>query len=135
MFPTITEYENLVYDLPNKYPEIEFSNLVLKRVGFALCYLEGEVHFPNDIKLSVDETIDFDNNAIETYSYEVYRGTQKLYWYDSQPHPHDHSLSSSHPHHKHIAPDIKHHRVPAPNLSFVSHNLPFLIEEIIEALL
>lgn len=135
MFPTIQEYENLVFDLPNKYPAIDFSTLVLKRVGFALCYLEGEVHFANDIKLSVDETIDFDNNAIETYSYEVYQGTQKLYWYDSQPHPHDYSLRSSHPHHKHLAPDMKHHRVPALNLSFVTPNLSFLIEEIIETLL
>jgi len=135
MFPTITEYENLVYDLPNKYPQIEFSTLVLKRVGFALCYLEGELHFPNDIKLSVDETIDYDNNAIETYSYEVYRGIKKLYWYDSQPHPHDQSLRSNHPHHKHIEPDIKHHRVPAQELSFASPNLSFLIEGIIETLL
>ncbi|MDZ7262550.1 MAG: DUF6516 family protein, partial [candidate division KSB1 bacterium] len=97
--------------------------------------LEGEVHFSNNIRLCVDETIDFDNNAIETYSYEVYQGDQKLYWYDSQAHPHDPGLASTHPHHKHIPPDIKHNRIPAPDLSFVSPNLPFLIEEIISTLL
>ncbi len=67
---------------------------------------------------------------IEGYGYEVWRGSEKLYWYDSQPHPADASLASTDPHHKHIPPDIKHHRVPAPGLSFNRPNLPFLIEEI-----
>jgi len=39
------------------------------------------------------------------------------------------------PHHKHIPPDIKHHRIPAPHLSFVEPNRPFLIEEIERELL
>jgi hypothetical protein len=67
---------------------------------------------------------------IERYSYEVWRGSEKLYWYDPQPHPHDLSLASTDPHHKHIPPDIKHHRVPASQLRFDRPNLPFLIEEI-----
>jgi hypothetical protein len=61
--------------------------------------LEGEIHFLSDIKLCVYETIDFDNDAIETYSYEVYKSSDKSYWYDSQAHPHDPSLASTHPHH------------------------------------
>ncbi len=68
--------------------------------------------------------------TIEGYSYEVWSSGEKLYWYDSQPHPHDPTLASSHPHHKHIPPDIKHHRIPAPDLSLTSLNLPFLIREI-----
>ena len=62
--------------------------------------------------------------------YEVWRGSEKLYWYDSQPHPTDSTLASTDPHHKHIPPDIKHHRVTAPGLSFDQPNLPILIEEI-----
>ena len=67
---------------------------------------------------------------IEGYGYEVWRGAEKLYWYDSQPHPEDPSLRSSHPHHKHVPPDIKHHRIPAPEMSFDRPNLPALISEI-----
>jgi len=54
----------------------------------------------------------------------------KLYWYDSQPHPNDAVLASTYPHHKHVPPNIKHNRIPAPDLSFTRPNLPFLIEEI-----
>lgn len=131
MFSSIEEYELFIYDLPNKYPQIEFSTLRLIRIGYSLCYVEGEIHFLNDTKLGIYETIDFDNNAIETYSYEIYKGTEKLYWYDCQPHPLDPSLVSTHPHHKHIPPNIKRHRIPAKELSFKKPNLIFLIKEII----
>jgi hypothetical protein len=72
------------------------------------------------------------------YGYEVWRGSEKLYWYDSQAHPDDPALVATYPHHKHIPPDpsigsgqsVKHHRVPAPELSFTQPNLPVLIEEV-----
>ncbi len=73
--------------------------------------------------------------TIDGYGYEVWQGADKLYWYDSQPHPNDPSLASTHPHHKHIPPDIKHHRIPAPGLSFTQPNLTFLIHEIENTLL
>lgn len=63
-------------------------------------------------------------------SYEIFRGEEKLYWYDCLPHPHVPSLASTEPHHEHFAPDLKHNRVPARDLSFDRPNLPFLIEEI-----
>lgn len=66
--------------------------------------------------------------------YEIWRGEEKLYWYDSQPHPNEPSLQSTHPHHKHIPPDLKHNRVPAPTLSFTQPNLPTLIRQIHEVL-
>ncbi len=135
MFPSIENYEYIVYNLPYEYPQIEFSTLTLIRIGYSLCVLEGEIHFPNHVKLGVYEIVDFDNGAIEVYSYEVYRGDVKLYWYDSQPHPHDPSLASTHPHHKHIPPNIKHHRIPVGELSFASPNLSFLIKEVIDNLL
>ncbi len=70
--------------------------------------------------------------VIDWYGYEVWKGDEKLHWYDSQPHPDDITLQSTEPHHKHIPPDIKHHRIPAPGMSFTVPNLPFLIAEIIE---
>ncbi len=87
--------------------------------------------------MGVYEHLTWDSGSltIEGYSYEVWSGNQKLYWYDSQPHPNDPSLAGTHPHHKHIPPDIKHHRIPAPGLSLTQPNLPFLIQEVEKTLL
>ena len=67
---------------------------------------------------------------IRNYSYEIYRASEKVTWYDPFEHPHMPELASTHPHHKHIPPDIKHHRVPAPGISFDQPNLPTVIEAI-----
>lgn len=93
---------------------------------------EGEVFFSNGVRLRMREELDFDAGTITAYGYEVYRGSERLYWYDDFPHPNDPSLAVTHPHHKHIPPDIKHHRVPAPEISFTRPNLPVLIREIEE---
>ncbi len=61
---------------------------------------------------------------------KVWRGDEKLYWYDSQPHPDNPVLQSSDPHHKHLAPNPKQNRIPAPAMSFTQPNLPVIIEEI-----
>ena len=86
----------------------------------------------SSIKLRLREELDFDAGLITAYGYEVYRGAERLYWYDDFPHPCDAELASTFPHHKHIPPDIKHHRVPSPKLSFSQPNLPGLISEIEE---
>jgi len=57
---------------------------------------------------------------------------EKLYWYDSFPHPNVPSLSATHPHHKHVRPNLKRNRISAPDLSFTRPNLPFLIDEIVQ---
>ena len=75
-------------------------------------------------------TWDTGSVVISRYGYEVWRGSEKLYWYDSQPHPGDPKLAATDPHHKHIPPDIKHNRIPALGFSFNEPNLPRLIEEI-----
>lgn len=93
---------------------------------------EGEVFFSSGVRLRMREELDFDAGTITAYGYEVYRGSERLYWYDDFPHPNDPSLAATHPHHKHIPPDIKHHRVPAPEISFTRPNLPVLIREIEE---
>jgi len=93
---------------------------------------EGEVLFANGLRLRMREEVDFDAGLIISYGYEVYRGEERLYWYDDFPHPNDPTLASTMPHHKHIPPDIKHHRIPAPKMSFTQPNLPALVEEIEE---
>jgi hypothetical protein len=91
---------------------------------------EGEVIFAGGVRLRMREELDFEAGLITSYGYEVYRGNERLYWYDDFPHPNDPDLASSFPHHKHVPPDIKHHRIPASQLSFVRPNLPFLVQEI-----
>jgi hypothetical protein len=132
---SIAEYEQFIYALPENYPQIKFSTLVLKRYSQFIGEVSGTIYFESEIKLNVKELIDFRKAVIKAYSYEVYSQGEKQYWYDPQPHPDDPSLQSSFPHHKHLPPDIKHHRIPAESISFHQVNLPFLIQEVIDNLL
>jgi len=91
---------------------------------------EGEVSFANGLRLRMREELDFDAGLITAYGYEVYRGDEKLYWYDDFPHPNDPTLAATFPHHKHVSPDIKHNRIPAPEIEFTRPNLSVLIREI-----
>lgn len=131
------EYENFIFTLPELFPSVRYSTLVFQRLEPFAAIVRGEVLFDKSVQLRVLEILDFDEpeRFIQRYSYEVYRDDEKLYWYDPFPHPHIPELASTHPHHKHIPPDIKHHRIPAPNISFVESNLPFLIREIETTLL
>lgn len=145
-------YQTFIYGLSERYPSIRRSTLVYIPSGKLFGRVEGMVVFDGDIILCVQEHLNFELGVIEGYGYEVSRShtssddpdfavaadyckatyphKEKLYWYDSFPHPNDPSLAACDPHHKHLPPDIKHHRVPAPDLSFTHPNLPFLIEEI-----
>ena len=128
-------YESYIYQLPNLYDSIKFSTLTSFQVDKWTMIIKGEILFDKNIILRVREVIDFDVRLIQSYSYEVFQGEEKLYWYDSFPHPHIAELSITHPHHKHVPPDIKHHRIPAHELSFNKPNIPFLIKEIENTLL
>jgi hypothetical protein len=132
--PSLEEYQAFVYTLAASFPFVESSTLVIRWVDDDTRWITGEIFFAHDVRLHVSEVINFSRRAIVSYGYELYRGDERLYWYDSQPHPDDPSLASTHPHHKHIPPDIKHHRLPAPELSFNHPNIPFLIGEIEELL-
>lgn len=134
---SLPEYEQFVYTLPQRYSFVRRSTLVIVRRGATIAVLTGEVELSQGLRLIVREKLSFDQQPgmIKGYGYEVWRGDEQLYWYDSQPHPDDPNLASTHPHHKHVPPDIKHNRVPAPGLSFTEPNLPFLIEEIEQDLL
>lgn len=91
---------------------------------------EGEVFCASGVRLRLREELDFEAGLITAYGYEFYRGEERLCWYDDFPHPNDPSLASTFPHHKHVPPDIRHHRIPAPEMSFETPNLPFLLREL-----
>lgn len=129
---SLPEYEILVYTLQQQFSSIIRSTLLVARRSRYLVETKGSLFFAAGYRLIVYESLTLDNGPlqIEDCSYEVWRGDEKLYWYDSQAHPNDSTLASTDPHHNHVPPDIKHHRVPAPDLSFSPPNLPFLIQEI-----
>lgn len=131
-FSSLPEYEAYIYSLPGRYSAILSSTLVVVRRSAAVVIVKGELHFAEGIRLSLIEYSTFHAplGVILGYSYEVWQGATKLYWYDSQAHPHILELALNHPHHKHVPPDIKHNRIPAPELSFTQPNFPFLIAEI-----
>ena len=131
-FQSLSEYEQFVYTLQQQYTGILRSTLTVatqSRSGHAY----RELHFEQGYRLLVSELLTWDRGPvlIQSYGYEAWNASEKLYWYDPQPHPDDPSLASTHPHHKHTPPDIKHHRIPAPGLRFDGPNLPLLIEEIL----
>ena len=129
---TSEDYELFLYALSEQFPSVRRSTVTLIRRGAALARVAGKLDFDYDIRLIVRERLVYDRLpvVIDWYGYEVWHGSEKLYWYDSQPHPNDPTLRSTHPHHKHIPPDIKHHRIPAPGMSFGRPNLPVIIHEI-----
>ncbi len=129
---TLSRYELFCYSLSKNHASIVRSTLVVIRRGPLSANLTGEIEFENEIRMSVNERLLFLDTPgeIEHYGYEVWSGQEKLYWYDSQPHPNDPTLASTHPHHKHIPPNIKRNRIPAPGFSFHYPNLPLLIAEI-----
>lgn len=129
---TPEDYELFLYSLPERFPSIRRSTLTFVRRGHSLARVSGEIDFDSGIRLVVLERLVFDRLPvmIESYGYEVWKGQEKLYWYDPQPHPNNPELQSTHPHHKHVPPDIKRNRIPAPGMSFHRPNLPGLILEI-----
>jgi len=131
-FRTPEDYELFLYTLTEQFPSIRGSTVTFIRRGASLARVAGELQFDHEIRLVVRERLLFDRLPVvlDWYGYEVWRREEKLYWYDSQPHPDDPQLQSTHPHHKHIPPDIKHNRIPAPEMSFTQPNLPALIRGI-----
>ncbi|HEX4118976.1 MAG TPA: DUF6516 family protein, partial [Verrucomicrobiae bacterium] len=106
---TPEDYELFIYSLPEHFKSIRRSTITLVRLGASLGRVAGELQFDREFRLVVRERILFDRLpvVIDWYGYEVWRGEEELFWYDSQPHPHEAVLRETHPHHKHIPPDIK----------------------------
>jgi hypothetical protein len=133
---TAEDYELFIYTLTDRFSSIHRSTVTFVRLGQTLGRIAGELFFAHGIRIVVRERILYNRlpAVLDWYGYEVWRGEEKLYWYDPQPHPHKPDLQSTHPHHKHLPPDIKHNRVPAPGMSFTTPNLPKVITEV-EALI
>jgi hypothetical protein len=126
---SLTSYSRFVAELLHR-PSVEHSTVAVWSDSRYTGVAEGEVFFSNGVRLRLREELDFAASLITSYGYEIYRGAERLYWYDDFPHPNDPDLASTFPHHKHVPPDIRHHRIPAPGLTFTVPNLPTLIQEI-----
>lgn len=132
-FPSRTEYEALVYGLTTEFPDVIFaSTLRVYSTAALTSNVEGQVEFANGLILDIWEVIDFRNERIMDYSYDVTFQGEKIRYYDPQPHPEIASLQSTFPHHRHDPPNIKQNRQPAPGISFDAPNLETLIRDCIE---
>ena len=129
---TPEDYDFFLYALAGRFPAIERSTLAFVRRGASLARVAGDLFFSHGMRLAVRERILFDRlpATIDEYGYEVWRGDEKLWWYDTQPHPKEPSLARTHPHHKHVPPDLERNRILAPHMSFNTANIPILIAEI-----
>jgi hypothetical protein len=126
---SLSEYSRYVAEVLSR-PKVTSSTVGIWSDSPGTGIAEGEVFFAHGVRLRLREELDFEASLITSYRYEVYRGSERLFWYDDFPHPNDPLLASTFPHHKHLPPDIRHHRIPAPGLSFTTPNLPALLEEI-----
>ncbi len=124
------DYSRFIYELLSNRASVASHTLTVYTIGQTVGMVRGEINFLSGHTLHVFEQVDFLAQRILKYSYEVYEHDVQLWWYDPMPHPHIPELQSTHPHHKHVPPDIKHNRIPAPGITFVQPNLPYLIAEI-----
>ncbi len=112
---TPADYEAFIYSLPERYTSIERSLLVYIPQGAMFGRVVGLILFAHHVVLCVQEFLNFELGVIEGYGYEVsrshvtpdhlppaeeycrpsYPGKEKLYWYDSFPHPDDPVLAST----------------------------------------
>ncbi|MCK8600487.1 toxin-antitoxin system TumE family protein [Desulfoferrobacter suflitae] len=125
------EYESLLYSLVERHPEVSASTLRLYSSSPTTALVRGSVHFHSGIELRVFEYLDLTDGEIFDYSYSVFRGEERVCWYDPQPHAENPVLAPTFPHHRHEPPHIKHNRRPAPGITFQAPNLPTLIADCI----
>ena len=90
MLSSIADYSYLIYSIPDTYDFVAHSTLILWEIDDRRAILKGEIFFIKDVRLRVLEAISLRKGVIKEYGYEVYQGTEKLYWYDSWAHPNDH---------------------------------------------
>ncbi len=86
---SIEDYELFLYALPNQFPAIRRSTVIITRRGRSLARVSGELYFDHGVRIVVRERILYDRSpaVVDEYGYEVWRENDRLYWYDSQPHP------------------------------------------------
>ena len=126
----IASYSAFVYALRERLRFVTGSTLALAPIGATLAKLEGRIECQGGIHLEVWELIDFAERRIRTYSYEVYRGDEKVCWYDAWEHPEISALAVTFPHHKHMPPNLRDNRVPALGIRFDAPNLDVVLEDV-----
>ena len=96
---TPEDYELFVYALTDNFPSVQRSTITFIRRGTSIARVAGELYFKHNIRVVVRERLIYSRlpAIIDWYGYEIWRGTEKLYWYDSQPHPNNPALASTHP--------------------------------------
>jgi hypothetical protein len=130
VLPPFQDYCTQIARLPDQFLSIDSSTLTVYTIGPFAAEVEGHLTFGGGYVLNVWELLDLDTRTIRSYSYELDRAGERVWWYDPTGHPDDPALATTHPHHKHVLPDIKHHRVAAPEISLTRPNLPFLIQQV-----
>jgi hypothetical protein len=83
---SLERYARFVADLLHR-PEVERSTLAVWSTSPYTGVAEGEVFFIGGFRLRVREELDFNAGLITAYGYEIYRGDQRLCWWDDFPHP------------------------------------------------
>jgi hypothetical protein len=126
----LQSYSAFIYTVTERHPFVRVSTLTLVPIGATLVKLEGRIECQSGMHLEVWELIDFAARRIRAYSYEVYRGDEKVCWYDPWEHPEIPTLAPTFPHHKHVLPNLRDNRVPAPGISFQSPNLDVVLEDV-----
>jgi len=86
-FPPRYAYEWFVYSLPAAHPEIQSSTLHLYTNSPTTCFVRGSICFRNGLELRVFEYLDLSDRELLNYHYTVFRGQERIRWYDPQPHP------------------------------------------------
>lgn len=83
-FRAAEDYELFLYTLREQYLTIRRSTIVFVRRGATLARVAGELSFDRDFRLVVRERLLYFPLPVrlDEYGYEVWRGNEKLYWYD-----------------------------------------------------
>ena len=89
---SLAAYSLFVADLLNR-PSVTRSTVVVWSDSPYTGIAEGEVFFTRGIRLRLREELDFEAGLIAAYGYEVYRGEERLFWYDDFPHPDEPTLA------------------------------------------
>ena len=97
-FPPRHDYERFVYSLTDGHPEILSSTLRLYSNSTTIGFIRGTIWFHNGLELRVFEYLDFSDGELLDYSYTIFRGEERVRWYDPQPHPENPELAAKFPH-------------------------------------
>ncbi|MCA9918963.1 MAG: hypothetical protein KC445_13470 [Anaerolineales bacterium] len=79
---TPEDYELFIYSLPKNFPSVQKSTVTFIRKGASLARVAGELFFGHDIRVVVRERLTYSRLRVQIdwYGYEVWQGSEKLYW-------------------------------------------------------